>query len=159
MTHTISQERADFLEANFFQFSFEEREPDRALFNTISDPIDLHYLVHIYNWDDGPEVLGWIIDSPHCDRGTAAMIFWRSQPAFYTEYNQESEMDLPDGVLPLLQRIMQHWEQGFYQRTQIAYDRSEDPGAEDIYENKPKRQWPIPGYLIEPTPGKSFPLD
>ena len=67
-------------------------------------------------------------------------------------------MDLADGVLPLLQRIMRHWEQGFYQRAQIAYDRSEDPGAEKLYENNPKRKWPIPAYLIEPTPGQLFHL-
>ncbi|MBO2011415.1 DUF4274 domain-containing protein [Hymenobacter negativus] len=75
MAHAISQERANFLEANFFQFSFEEREPDRTLFDTITSPTELHYMAHIYNWDDGPEVLGWIIDSPYCDRGTSAMIF------------------------------------------------------------------------------------
>ena len=156
MAYSISQERADFLEENFFEFSFQEREPDRTLFNTITNPTELRYLAHIYNWDDGPEVLSWIINSEYCDRGTASMIFWRSQPDFYTEYNQESEMRLQDGVLPLLQKIMQRWEQGLYQREQIAYDHREDPAAEKDYENNPRRKWQIPMYLIEPTKGKPF---
>lgn len=156
MVHSISQKRADFLEENFFELSSHDREPDRALFDSITDPAELHYLADIYNWDDGAEVLGWIVDSPYCDRGTAALVFWRSQPDFYTEYALESEMSLPDGVLPLLQRIMLNWEQGFYARKQIAYNRSEDPAAEKDYGNNPRRKWQIPAYLMEPTAGNSF---
>ena len=159
MAHSISKQRADFLEENFFEFSFREREPDRVLFDTIGDPNELHYLVHIYNWDDGPEVLRWIINSEYCDRGTAAMIFWRSQPDFYTEYTQESEIDFEDGVLTLLQNIMRNWERGFYQREQIAYNCSEDAGAEKIYADNPRRKWQIPAYVIEPTKGKPFLFD
>ena len=84
------------------------------------------------------------------------MIFWRSQPDFYTEYNQESEMNLQDGVLPLLQEIMQRWEQGLYQREQIAYDHHEDPAAEKDYENNPRRKWQIPMYLMELIKGKPY---
>ena len=156
MAHGISQKRAAFLEANFFEFSFKEQVPNRELFDSLTSPTELHYLAHIYNWDDGPEVLGWIINSDYCDRGTAAMVFWRSQPDFYTEYNQESEMSLQDGVLPLLQQIMQNWERGFYQRERIAYNRSEDPSAEKLYENNPRRKWRIPAYLLAPTKGKQF---
>lgn len=159
MAHSISQQRAEFLTASFFELSFQDREPDRTVFDSITDPVELHYLADIYNWDDGAEVLGWITDSPYCDRGTAALIFWRSQPDFYTEYAQESEMSLTDGVLPLLQRIMQNWERGFYVRQHIAYNHHEDPAAEQDYGNNPRSKWQIPAYLIEPTKGKPFLFD
>jgi hypothetical protein len=153
--HAISQERVDFLEANFFQLSLEEREPDRALFDTITDPIELHYLAHIYNWDDGPKVLGWIADSTYCDRGTAAMIFWRSQPDFHQEYTSELEMSLQDGVLPLLQSIIRNWEREFYQQ-QIAYNRHDDPAAGKFYPHNPREKWSVPKHLLKPTKGKPF---
>lgn len=154
MAHTISQERAGFLDENFTGFGFIDASPDKALFDTITSSAELHYLADIYNWDDGPEVLGWIIDSPYCDRGTAALLFWRAEPDFYTDYTDESEISFDDGILPLLQRLMQHWEAGFYTRAQIAYDRRSDPGAEALAANYGQKKWVIPDYLISPTQGK-----
>jgi hypothetical protein len=156
MAHSVSRKRADFLKENFFELSFQDRGPDQAIFDSITDPAELYYLADIHNWDDGAELLEWIASSPLCDQGTAALIFWRAQPDFYTEYAQESEMSLPDGVLPLLQGIMQKWEQGFYVRQQIAYNHREDPDAEQAYGNNPRSKWQIPAYLIEPTKGKPF---
>ncbi|MFD2721496.1 DUF4274 domain-containing protein [Hymenobacter monticola] len=155
MAHTISQERAQFLEEHFSGFGFKDSTPDKRLFETITSLMELHYLAHIYNWDAGPEVLSWIINSPHCDQGTAALIFWRSQPDFYQEYTDESQMSLQDGVLPLLQSIMGNWERGFYQQ-QIAYDRHEDPAAGKLYPDNPREKWPVPAYLLTPTKGKPF---
>ena len=156
IAHSISQKRAEFLKENFLDLSFQDQKPDRAVFDSITDPAELHYLTDIHNWDDGVEVLSWIIDSPYCDWGTAALIFWRSQPDFYTEYAQESEMSLADGTLSLLKRIMQNWERGFYVRQHVAYNHREDPAAEKDYGNNPWSKWQIPAYLIEPTKGKPY---
>ncbi|MFD2721493.1 DUF4274 domain-containing protein [Hymenobacter monticola] len=155
MAHAISQERAKFLQEHFFEFSFKDSTPDKNLFDSITSPAELHYLAYIYNWDDGPEVLSWIVDSPNCDQGTAALIFWRSQPDFYQEYTDESEMSLQDGVLPLLQSIMGNWERGFYQQ-QIAYDRHDDPAAGKLYADNLREKWSVPNYLLVPTKGKPF---
>ena len=157
MAHTISQQRADFLEEHFVEFSFEERTPNKSLFDTITSPPELHYLAHIYNWDDGAEVLSWIINSPYCDRGTAALVFWRSQPEYYTQITDESETDWATEVYLLLRRIIQNWESGFYARATISYDPRDDAGApRDINERNPEEKWPIPAYLKEPTKGQPF---
>ncbi|MGN6211121.1 DUF4274 domain-containing protein [Parafilimonas sp.] len=37
--------------------------------------MEYHYITSIYNWDDGTEVLSWIINSSLCDSATAKMIF------------------------------------------------------------------------------------
>ena len=156
MAHSISQKRAEFLEENFFELSFQDQVPDRALFDSITDPAELHYLADGYNWDDGPELLEWIVSSPLCDQGTAALIFWRAQPDDYTEYASDEEMSCPDGVVSLLQHIIANWERGLYTQRNISYNRNEDPSAGEVYHST-TRKWSIPAFLLEPTPGQPFP--
>ena len=66
-------------------------------------------LAENYNWDDGIEVLNWIINSPKCDLGTAILIFWESAPDYYAEYNieniRESEKDTFDLLLKIIAKI------------------------------------------------------
>lgn len=155
MAYVVSRQRAVFLESNFFEFNFREQEPDRTLFDTITDSAELHYLAHIYNWDDGAEVLTWIIDSNHCDQGTAALVFWRSQPDYYTAFSNETEAEWAADVYTLLRRIVYNWESGFYKQKQIAYDPESDPGApRNLDERNPIEKWAIPAYLKNSTPGK-----
>lgn len=49
MAHSISQKRAEFLKENFFELSFQDREPDRVVFDSITDPAELYYLADSYN--------------------------------------------------------------------------------------------------------------
>lgn len=51
MPYTISKKRTEFIETNFYEFSFREEEPSRDLFDAITEPAELHYLAHIYNWE------------------------------------------------------------------------------------------------------------
>ena len=114
MGHAISPERANFLEENFTGFGFTDGHPDQVLFDTLTDPVELHYLAHIYNWDDGAEALSWIINRPYCDKGTAALIFWRSQPEYFTQFTSESEENWATEVYLLLRNIIRNWESEFY---------------------------------------------
>lgn len=102
-------------------------------------------------------MLRWIIDSPHCDRGTAALIFWRSQPEYYTQFTNDAEATWAADVYALLRRIILNWENGKYGHEQISYDPKTDQGApRNINERNPQEKWPIPDYLKLPTKGKTF---
>jgi hypothetical protein len=46
-------------------------------------PEELHQFAGNYNCDCGAEGLRRVIRHPHCDRGTALMVFWRLGPGWY----------------------------------------------------------------------------
>jgi hypothetical protein len=109
----ISWIRKAIINFNFFQFSFRSEDgeelPDKTIFDELSSE-ELHYLASIYNWDDGPTVLNWIVESPKCDLGTAIMIFWLAEPDYYFKYPIApiEEIDLIDlEVWQLLQLILE----------------------------------------------------
>ncbi len=154
MKYKISPKRAEILDNNFFEFSFNDKTPDKKLFDSITEPAELHYIADKYNWDDGPEVLAWIINNPICDIGTAKLIFWRAQPDDYTSYSSEEESS--DGVYTLLQNIITNFEKGFYKNEKILYDPLGDDGAPDINNENPNPKWKIPDYLK--TRGKGKPI-
>ena len=85
-----------FIRENFIEFSFDSDDenylPDFKLFEKLNTT-DQYYLAENYNWDDGVEILKWIIESKKCDKGTASLIFWTSEPDYYFE---KSESEISD---------------------------------------------------------------
>ncbi|TGD80288.1 DUF4274 domain-containing protein [Hymenobacter wooponensis] len=158
MDYSVSEERAQLLADKLFQFSFEEREPDKEFFDSLTNPVELHLIAGVYNWDDGMEVLLWIIDNPICDKATAAMIFWHAQPSYYTEFATEQEATYDADVYRLLRKIMTNWEVGFYRTNLISYDPRQDVKAEPIDSTYPNPKWSIPDYIKQPQVGQ-FPVE
>lgn len=105
----ILPSRLKLIRDNFFEFSFESEEevvPSFEIFQSLSSA-EQYILVKEYNWDDGTQVLNWIIDSEKCDRGTATMMFWLAEPDFYFDYQTEEDIDeWARDVWRLLQRIV-----------------------------------------------------
>ena len=153
MDYTVSPERAALLAEKFFEFSFDNRQPDRAFFDAITNPAELHLIAGNYNWDDGAKVLTWIVDSPRCDKATAVMLFWHAQPSYYTRFYSQKEAEWDKDVFRLLRRIMKNVASGFYQTALIAYDPQTDPKAEGVDEIDPKAKWSIPDVLKQPLVG------
>jgi len=154
MKYHITKKRFKFLEDNFFEFSFEGREPDRTIFDGIEKPEELHVIAWFHNWDDGAEVLNWIVNSPVCDSGTAKLIFWRSQPDYYTTFSSEEDAGSNADVYCLLRTIIQNFEDGFYKKHEIAYDPNTDEGAPmDIDYRDPEEKWEIPSWMKVPVQG------
>lgn len=149
----LTQARAEELNSMFVEFSFHEEEPDREQFDKIDNPLELHFIACFYNWDDGEEVLEWIVNNPLCDQGTAKMIFWRSQPSFYTQFATADEADYESGMFELVRTIMDKLEQGFYRNAEIGYDPSNDPAAEETDVAYPNAKWLIPDQLKTVSPG------
>lgn len=154
MDYTVSEERMTLLQENFIEFSFDGREPDKKFFDSITNPVELHLIVANYNWDDGVDVLTWIAESPICDKATAAMIFWHSQPSYYTQFDNAEEADWGGDVYTLLRKIINNFESGFYKTTLIYYDPQADPTAEGVDETYPNPKWLIPDYLKQVIDGQ-----
>ena len=154
MDYSITEERAALLEEKFFEFSFHDREPDRVFFEGIANPVELHLIVGNYNWDDGAEVLTWVVQSPLCEQATAAMVFWHAQPSYYTQFDNEEEASWAAEVYTLLRTILANWEAGRYHTGLVAYDPQADPKAEGIEETYPNAKWHIPDYLKQPVAGR-----
>src|SRR6478735_2078171 len=88
----ILPSKEKFIQDNFIEFSFNNSEedflPDYNLFKKLNST-DQFYLAQNYNWDDGVEVLKWIIESKKCDKGTASLIFWSAEPDYYFEKSHD----------------------------------------------------------------------
>ena len=153
MTRFLSKQQTDFIKDNFFESSFAGQEPDRKSFKKIETPSQLHYLAGIYNWDDGTEVLDWIISSPRCDKGTALLIFWRAEPDYYTKFDNELEADTDKEIYLLLRKIITNWQSGFYKKERFKFD----PIAEgyNVDYRYPNEKWQIPDEMKKSTTGSS----
>jgi hypothetical protein len=149
----ISPFKKRYIIKHFFQYSFHQDDdylPDKKLFTKLNHPADLFYLAHIFNWDDGPEVLEWIIDSPLCTKSTACLIFWRSAPDYYLQYSfkeqNEKMLSFDVDVLNLLEKIVEKFNKNSFNPYQIAFDPT--PEIEEIRTDNPKWTFPSGVYKI-----------
>ena len=117
MEYNLSPDRVQLLKDSFIEFSFEDKLPNKDFFDSIQKPEELHFIADFYNWDDGPEVLTWIIDSDLCDEGTAKMIFWKSEPQDYTPYEKAEEVEYDDGVFTLFEKNIGKLPKRFLQKS------------------------------------------
>lgn len=108
--------------------------------------VELHQYVQNYNYDDGLAPLQWIVQQPHCDRGTALCLFWHLQPDHFYPDNDETHAQYR-----LLKDIETRFLGGFYASEQFSFD----PRAEFIEASMDLRGLPLP--LLERTPGVGFP--
>lgn len=113
--------------------------------------IETHYLVEIFNWDDGTEILNWIIDSDKCDSGTALIIFWRSSPDYYLGKDRIEEYDID--IFKLLEKIIQKFKLKNFKKSKIKYSPAEDFDTE-CYINEIEK-WNLSQEMLKPTGGFS----
>jgi len=150
MNYLFSQNRVNYITQHFFQWSLDKPDgflPEKALFEKLDHPADLHYLASIYNWDDDPVVLEWVLESPLCTRSTANLIFWRAAPDYYLRYSLDDSIDCPDwdkGVLSILRKIVAKYSCGQFSAFQIKFDPSDE--METIMTAQPKWSFPAGVY-------------
>ena len=84
------------------------------------------------------------------------MIFWRSQPSYYTTIESEENADWDLDVYKLLNNIIRNFEENFYQNERIAYDPALDFSAEDLHVEEPNAKWEIPSWMKEATTGEKL---
>ena len=54
--------------------------------------IELHHFACNFNWDGGTDELAAVVGHPECDAGTAMMIFWLGQPAYYYRRHRNGKL-------------------------------------------------------------------
>lgn len=145
----VSPSREKFIKENFFEFSFDDKEPNFEKFQSLNS-FEQFFLAEIYNWDDGTEVLNWIIDSKNCDKGTASMIFWRSAPDYY--FGGENELaEYEQDIFKLLKSIIDKFKNKKFKSSKIKYNPNEDFEIEESGEKI--KDWKLPTELTKPTKG------
>lgn len=144
--------REEFIKENFFELSFKDQEPNFEKFKTLNST-ELHFLAEIYNWDDGIELLNWIIESEKCDKGTASMIFWRSVPDYYLDKNEnENEIeDYEKDTFNLINKIVEKFKSENFKNSRIKYNPNEDFDFES-YKNE-LIKWNLPNEITKSTKG------
>ena len=100
------------------------------LMASLDSPGKIHGYIVQYNWDEGFEIPLWLIRSPHCDRGTALMMYWVAGPRFYGQYHSRDEVPQMgwfrqhyDFLIELEERYLS----GFYTHVTIKFDPTCDP--------------------------------
>ena len=106
-----------------------------------------------FNWDAGATDLFAVIRNPKCDKGTALLVFWLSDPVSFFELytNQEearSAAESGDDYYRLLVEIQENYVAGFY----VESDFYVDPEKEAVGElASDKLKTPIPDIMRKPS--------
>lgn len=147
----LSSKKQKKIIEKFFEFSFGGSEPKKEDYKLLNNSASMHFLAENYNWDDGEEVMDWIISNPKCDKGTALIIFWKSEPDYYTQYKNAEEAEYNSLAFLMVRKIIENFETGFYKNESIAYNPKEEVYDLDYkYENA---KWEIPDFMKQPTKG------
>ncbi|HEY0628145.1 MAG TPA: DUF4274 domain-containing protein [Sphingomicrobium sp.] len=83
-------------------------------------PRTWHQVALTWNWDDGTEVLDWILDQPACDAGTALALYLSSEADWYADQFESMEQMNAEGHWGLADaqfaaRICERWAAGHFQ--------------------------------------------
>jgi|SRR6218665_814428 len=146
-----------FIQEKFIEFSFNNEEeghlPNFKYFEKLNST-DQYYLAENYNWDDGIEVLKWIIESRKCDKGTASLIFWTSEPDFYFEKSVNEISNYEKDTFLLLKRIVEKFNKNEFRKSNLLYNPAQREKRIDW--SKQNSEWNIPEELKKPTKGFSI---
>ncbi|WP_083320936.1 DUF4274 domain-containing protein [Hymenobacter glacialis] len=145
-----------FIQENFIEFSFNNEEdyvPDYRLFEKLNST-DQYYLAQHYNWDDGVEILKWIVESQKCDKGTASLIFWTSEPDYYLEQSVDEISEDEKEVFLLLRRIVEKYNNKEFTKSNLKYDPTNRVNKIDW--SRVNFEWSIPEEIRKPTKGFSI---
>ena len=144
--YKISSERRKYIESMFFEWSFgnpDEFLPEKNKFLNISHPAELHFLAYIYNWDDDIIVLKWILESEHCSRATANLIFWRSLPSYFEDSDFSDPSTCPEFCEPgfsLVPLVLERYKKNDFSPIEIAFNPKGEMEPVSIRSGK----WEIP---------------
>ena len=146
----VTAKREQFIKDHFLELSFGDRKLDKNKFESLRSA-ELHFLAEIYNWDDGIEVLNMIIDSERCDAGTAMLIFWKAEPYYYTQYDEDNVTDMDKDVLLLLKKIIKKIENKSFRHSWFTFNPIRE--GYDVDEGYQNPKWTIPHRLKNGTSG------
>ena len=106
---------------------------------------ELHAFVNRMNWDGGgADRLTKVLAHPLCDRGTALMIYWRTNPRFFIRYVTRERVrdELWASALEdfdMLRSIERRFQSGGFATSNIVFDPTNDRGH-DWTSDGPRRR-------------------
>lgn len=111
--------------------NIEETEPegdsgaDMIAWLQSRSPEDWHFVGDHLNWDNAMGVIQWILDQKTCDKATAAMMFWKSDPIYYLQFANREAITGHAAVnldgFDFTKKLLERWTRGFYNRSSIAF--------------------------------------
>ncbi|GGF15624.1 DUF4274 domain-containing protein [Hymenobacter cavernae] len=102
----LSDEKKEFIQSRIVEayefFSEEElmsEDGDEKItqlqlqnLQVLTSPEELHFLLNQWNWDEGTHIPYRLLAHPACDHGTALMVYWLMDPAYYATYASASQV-------------------------------------------------------------------
>ena len=147
----ITPAKEDLIQNDFIETSFPNKELSRAKRNFKKlNTWDQFYLASIYNWDDGVEILNWIITSKKCAKATASLIFWSSDPDYYLN-NKKQLRPEDEKVKDLLLNIIEKFKSNSFNWNLISFRLTSFSLESNVPENI--QDWNLPEELIKPIKG------
>lgn len=141
----------DGQKANVLRVMFENLED----LKTLQNPLELHAVASNWNWDDGCELLTWIVCNPICEKGTALLLYWRAGPRWFYQFSNRDEIskyELP--IYDLIKEIETRYISGFYKESTIAFDPKNDEETDwTIAYSKINPKQEIPALMKIPISG------
>lgn len=117
-----------------------------------------HQIAMSWNWDNGYDVLRWIISQPICDKGTALLLYWRSSPRYMVQYATKEEVNKYEiENYEFVKEIENKYVSGFFQNENFEFDPQHDDGTDwtTTYSEYPLKQ-PIPEIMYQATKGSKL---
>lgn len=95
------------------------KNPNKKLEQLLVDPTKLFQFVETYNWDNGLDILEEIAKDPRCDKATALLLYWLSQP-----YAFDQDLAVESNLLPII--IENNIKNDFYADSENHFDPSSE---------------------------------
>jgi hypothetical protein len=92
-------------------------------FAALSSPEELYLLASESHPNQSPEEWRRVLDSPHCDMGTALLVFWRNDPVYHYGYAGRDEVpDINRPSYDLVREIERRYLAGEYPHAVVRFD-------------------------------------
>jgi Domain of unknown function (DUF4274) len=97
-------------------------------------PDEWHSVAEEWNWDQDIAPLYWIVKQPQCDMATALTIFFLACPEDPANdfASPKGLSQQPSEAYDIAVEIRNRWVDGFYRRSEIAFDKSESDYVKDL---------------------------
>ena len=110
-------------------------------------PYELHRFVEAYNWDDGEKKLFDVVGHSQCDRATALLVYWQSEPGEHTQYAKPEDAPKRERkMVQLLREIETKMAAGGFETALIPFDLH-DVGGTDLSDDDKR----IPSVMRKPV--------
>ncbi len=109
----------------------------------LNDPTKLFKFIKKYNFDDGEEKIEQIIKDGRCDKASALLIYWLTQPYYYTE-------EFYNDIKPIPYYIEEGFKNNLYKDSANKFNPRKNDIADFIeeYRMSENKKRDVPSYML-----------